>query len=169
MYMHKVCLFFLCVFLSGCQTALPFPKINQPETPVTVAPHTPQSPIIFTQTAMNVPVGQVVAAYPYWRFSLPNVNLGLYSCNIGLSKRLSHSTATWDIVNSDWESWKAKANEFVEPALSELGYDVVSTRNMMFNQARAAKRAELELGASITDLKLNLCQFYSGWDWKVLG
>ena len=31
------------------------------------------------------------------------------------------------------------------------------------------KRAELELGASIIDLKLNLCHFYSGWDWKAMG
>ena len=166
--MKRQVLFYTFLFLTGCQGALPFPKIPEVNPPE-ISEGTDQLPVSFTTVKMNIPMGQVVAAFPYWRYSLPNVNLGLYSCNIGLSRRLSRSTDTWDIGNEKWETWKVKASEFVEPALSNMGYDVVSTRQLLFNQSAERKRAELKLGASIVDLKLNLCHFYSGWDWKDMG
>ena len=102
----KLCL--ILIGLSGCQMAL---DIQQPETNSDfqkISKNTEQRKIAFAGGLFDLSRGDLYAVYPYWHWSVPNVNVGLYICNPTLEHRLSRSQAFWnedDNIFGDWRCY----------------------------------------------------------------
>lgn len=162
-------IFVLCCLLGACQTALDLPEPVVHEEVVSVSKFTDKRPVQFQHADFDIPSGELYAVYPYWRFSFPNVNIGLWSCNYNKKYRYNRSQAFW---KSGALSLYRYGREFalaVEEPLSDQGYDIVSSKQSIFDEREAYTRTEIGLSATITDLKMNVCHLYNGFYKTSLG
>lgn len=150
--------------LTACQTRLEYPTIQSADEIQSVSKRIEQRPIAFDGGAVSLKRGDVFLAFPFWRWSTPNVDVGLYMCNSSMRHRFKRSLGYWkqgDLLMGNWQSEMA---EYVETPLQEMGYDIVSNRKTMFKSEQELLRAELTFAAKIVDVKMNICQIYSWWD-----
>ena len=164
MKMIKACLILL--LLCGCQTALEIQKpiVNTDFQKVSV--DIKQRKIAFDGGLFDLSRGELYAVYPYWHWSIPNVNVGLYICNPTLEHRLSRSQAFWNEDDNIFGDWPNETGTKVEEALSGLGYNIKQHRRSYFSDKINKPRADLLLSMRVTDMKFNLCYVHSPLLWR---
>jgi len=159
--MRKFFLIFL-IFLGSCQLAMKFPDLSEMDKIPALPPLYKQRPIAFEKAFIDLPRGQTYIAYPYWRWSFDNVNIGLFeACNATSRNRFANSTADWAMGEKKFGSWQEEAAEFFNEPLKEMGYDVVDAFSTTFKRSREKRRAELLISARITDIKSNQCNLFN--------
>lgn len=149
------------LMLAGCQRALPLPDVVKSPDMSPLSAHTQQRRIAFDGGLFDLERETPYIAYPYWRFSVPNVRVGVYICNPTLTYRLSRSQRYWDEDDNLFGSWPAEAGTRIERALSRLGYDITEHRRSYFHDKYKRPRAELLLSLRITDIRLNVCHLFT--------
>ena len=149
------------LILAGCQRALPLPDVDKPTDVSPIPAHTQQRRIAFDGGLFDLERANPYVAYPYWRFSVPNVRVGAYICNPTLTYRLSRSQRYWDEDDNLFGPWPAEAGTRIERALSQLGYDITEHRRSYFRDKYKRPRAELLLSLRITDMRLNVCHLFT--------
>ncbi|MGN1062705.1 MAG: hypothetical protein ACI4QM_00060, partial [Alphaproteobacteria bacterium] len=108
--MKKILLFCIGLMLSACQTSLDLP-IALPYNEVgLISPYTEMRPIRFADIKFDIPVGELYAVYPYWRFSFPNVEIGIMSCNLSHKYRFGRSKAYWRPAATPAWKWQEESN-----------------------------------------------------------
>ncbi len=148
--------------LTGCQTALELPKPERFDDIKRVAPMAEQRRLAFAGGMFDLKRGDLYVAYPYWHWSVPNVNVGLYICNTGLAFRLANSLGYWDEDENIFkEEWADEGGVYVERTLARLGYDIKQRRRSFFQDQLRRPSAELLLSMRIIDMKMNLCYIHS--------
>ncbi len=159
--MNKI-LFLLLLLLTGCQMAMKFPEQPRMEKVPSLPPLYKQRPIAFEKALIDLPRGQTYIAYPYWRWSFDNVNIGLFeACNVTSKNRFANSTADWAMGEKKFGAWQEEAAEFFNTPLKEMGYDIVDAFSTTFKRTREKRRAELLISARITDIKSNQCNLFN--------
>ena len=159
--MKKILLLWL-IFLTGCQLAMKYPELPEVEKVPPLPPLYKQRPIAFEKAIIDLPRGQTYIAYPYWRWSFDNVDIGLFgACNSTSKHRFANSTADWAEGEKKFGSWQDEAAEFFNSPLKERGYDVVDVFSTTFKRNRENRRAELLISARITDIKSNQCNLFN--------
>lgn len=151
----------LCIFLTGCQTSMPLPEVKEPQEITQVSKHADQSPLGFKAVGFDVPRGSAYVTYPYWRWSVPNVNVGFYIANYSMKERMKNSERYWGQGGEPFKSWTTDASDYIETPLKKLGYDVTLSKKSIFNSTYEQMRAEIQLVGSIVDIKMNCIKFYS--------
>ncbi|MGN0919841.1 MAG: serine protease [Alphaproteobacteria bacterium] len=159
--MKKFLLIF-CLFLGSCQLSMKLPELEETDTLPSLPSVYKQRPIAFEKAVIDLPRGQTYIAYPYWRWSFDNVDIGLLeSCNSTSRNRFANSTADWAMGEKKFGSWQDEAAEFFNTPLKEMGYDVVDAFGTTFKRSREKRRAELLISARITDIKSNQCNLFN--------
>lgn len=156
-------IFLFCLALGACQTSLDLPEPIQHDDVETVSPYTEKKAIQFAKVGFDIPTGELYAVYPFWRWSFPNVSIGLWSCNYNSKYRYNRSKDYWKSGKISLNRWQAEISEAVETPLIEQGYDIVSTKEEAFENISAKMRTQIALAATITDLKMNICHLYNGY------
>lgn len=159
----KRLLFLLCFAVSACQMALDLPEPTIHQDVGQISAFTEKRAVQFQNVRFDIPTGELYAVYPYWRFSVPNVNVGLWSCNYNMKYRFNRSQAFWKSGKISLYRVQEALSEAVEEPLKNQGYDVVPLKQSAFDTGQAYARTELALAATITDLKMNICHLYNGW------
>ena len=130
--MKKFFLAFL-ILLNGCQLAMKYPEISEVKEIQTLPPLYKQRPIAFEKALIDLPRGQTYIAYPYWRWSFDNVDIGLFeACNTTSKNRFANSTADWAMGEKKFGAWQEEAAEFFNTPLKEMGYDIVDAFSTTF-------------------------------------
>ena len=161
--------FLFCILLTACQTALDLPKPTVHDAIGKVSRFIEKRPVQFQHADIDIPSGELYAVYPYWRFSFPNVNIGLWSCNYNKKYRYNRSQAFWKTGALSLYRYEREFAMAVEEPLSDLGYDIVSAKKSVFDDGYAYARTQIGLSATITDLKMNVCHLYNGFYKTSLG
>lgn len=158
------------LILCGCQTSLPYPAVKTNDEVTAVSKMVDQYPIAFSHASIKMKRDSVYMAFPYWRFSFDNVNIGLfYTCNADIARyRVGRSVRYWTGMPV-FKEWKQEAGQYILAPLKDLGYDVVTRDDSLFEQGSKMMRAEVLIAAEIIDIKMNVCHIYSGWDWRSQG
>ena len=159
----------LCCLLMACQTALDLPEPRSHSAIGKISRFIDKRPIQFQHADIDIPSGQLYAVYPYWRFSFPNVNIGLWSCNYNKKYRYNRSQAFWKSGALSLYRYEREFAMAVEEPLSDQGYDIVSAKQSVFDNGLAYARTEIGLSATIIDLKMNVCHLYNGFYKTSLG
>ena len=158
----KKLLFFLLLFLFGCQMSMKFPDQSEMMQIPGLPEFFKQRSIAFEKALIDLPRGQTYIAYPYWRWSFNHLDISLLeSCNALLRYRFSNSTEDWAMGEKKFGDWQSEAAEFVNAPLKELGYDVIEASATTFKRYREKRKAELLLSARITDIKSNQCNLFN--------
>ncbi|MBO4674956.1 MAG: trypsin-like peptidase domain-containing protein, partial [Elusimicrobiaceae bacterium] len=158
------------LLLTGCQTAL---KLPQPDTsadtshPLTKG--TSQRQIAFAGGLFDLERGDLYVAYPYWHWSVPNVETGFYTCNSTLKHRFARSQGYWNEDDNIFGSWPDETGNIIEKALSAQGYNIRETRKSYFEKIAHKPRAELLLSLRVTDIKMNICHIHEPLTFHSLG
>ncbi len=155
----------LCVIalLGGCQSPFPRSEYKKPNDIEHISAHQEQRRIAFEGGFLALKRGEPYITYPYWRWDVPNVNVGMYVCNLASQYRFSRSTAYWDEDEQVFKKWTEETGTYIENALSDLGYDIKKTRESYFKDNSYRPTAELLLAMKVTDLKFNLCHAHSAF------
>ncbi len=158
--MRKIWVIFL-FFLSACQMAMPLIMPSDFEVSENLTGKKSR-PIAFDSAMIEIKRGTDYVAYPYWRWSFDYVNLGLLdACNVYLKNRFGASVSQWAAGATDFGDWESETAGFIEEALIEAGYDVVSARTSHFHKEREKLRSELLLSAHITSIQSNICNVFN--------
>ena len=158
----KKILLVLLIFLSSCQLAIKYPELPEANQIPALPSLYKQRPIAFEKALIDLPRGQTYIAYPYWRWSFDNVDIGLFgACNATSRNRFANSTADWAEGEKKFGSWQDEAAEFFNAPLKQMGYDVVDVFSTTFKRNREKRRAELLISARITDIKSNQCNLFN--------
>ncbi len=155
-------LFLGLLFLSACQTALDLPVPLQHNEVAGVDRYAEKYPAQFSGISFNIPSGEVYAVYPYWRFSFPNVNVGIWSCNLAFAYRFKRSEALWKSNAISLKKTMEEIIDAIETPLTEQGYDIVTAHTLAFGEAEENARARIRFAGEIIDLKMNVCHLYNG-------
>ena len=100
--MLKGFLGFLLIFLTGCQLAMKYPELPEVEKVPALPPLYKQRPIAFEKAVIDLPRGQTYIAYPYWRWSFDNVDIGLFgACNTTSKNRFGNSSVSFQATGND--------------------------------------------------------------------
>ncbi len=151
-------LFFLCLFLTACQRAMPLAEIPEFEVVADLKGQKNLRPVAFDSAIIELQRGTDYVAYPYWRWSFDHLDLSLLdACNAFLKNRFSASLSQWSSGSKDFGDWDSETADFVLNALADAGYDVVQPLSSSFHQERIKLRAELLLSAHITEIQSNIC------------
>lgn len=153
----------LAAILGGCQSPFPRSDYEKPDDIKHVASHQEQRRLAFDGGFIALKRGEPYVTYPYWRWDVPNVNVGMYICNLAPHYRLSKSVAYWDEDEQVFKKWVDETGTYIESALADLGYDIKKTRESYFKDQAARPSAELLLAMKITDIKFNLCYAHSAF------
>ena len=143
--------------LTACQMALPLPETAGPKPLGKLPDTTEQRRLAFAGGMFDLKRGDLYAAYPYWHYSLPNVNVGLFVCNASFKYRLTRSQAYWNEDDNIFGKWPDEAGLGIEAALAEQGYQIKRHRQSFFTDLQNKPRAELLLSMRVVDMKMNLC------------
>ena len=147
--------------LAGCQMALDLPSAKTDEgTSRSVTKGVPQRQIAFAGGLFDLNRGDLYVAYPYWHWSVPNVETGFYVCNPTLKHRLARSKGYWNEDDNIFGSWPDETGNLVEKALYAQGYNIKETRKSYFEKISHKARAELLLSLRVTDIKMNICHIH---------
>lgn len=165
----KKILFLGLFFLSACQTALDLPEPFRHDEVAVVDKYAEKYPVQFSGIAFNIPSGEVYAVYPYWRFSFPNVNVGVWSCNLTSRYRFRRSEAMWKSNAVSLTKTMEEVINAIETPLTEQGYDIVTAHPLAFGETEKNARARIRFSAEIIDLKMNICHLYNGLTWSPFG
>lgn len=157
--------FLLCniILLASCQGSFPRSEYTPPKEVEHVSSHQEQRRIAFEGGFIALKRGEPYITYPYWRWDIPNVNVGMYICNLAPHYRLSKSKAYWNEDEQVFKKWTEETGSYVEEALSNLGYDIKKTRDSYFKDQSHRPSAELLLAMKVVDLKFNLCHAHSAF------
>lgn len=150
----------LCAFLSGCQMAIELPTIELDADYTPLKPNQEQRKLAFSGGLFDLKRGDLYVAYPYWHYSLPNVNVGFYVCNTTSKYRFTRSQGYWNEDDNIFGEWPKETGIHVEEALANLGYNVRQRRQSYFDDTRGKVRAELLLSMRVIDIKFNICNVY---------
>ena len=148
----------IMVLMTGCQTALPMPDLPEVKK-IKIESNEIGRRLAFAGGLFDIERGNVYVAYPYWRWSIPNVNVGYYVCNPLLKYRLSRSVGYWNEDDNILGDWPDETSTYIEKALANIGYNIEQHRKSYFED-RKRTSAELKLSMRITDLKFNMCHVY---------
>ncbi|MDD3669591.1 MAG: hypothetical protein PHX68_04900, partial [Alphaproteobacteria bacterium] len=159
--MFKKLAIFPCLFLTACQGAMPLDLPEDIQEIAVVPKSREQRTLAFKIGSVNLERGRPYVAYPYWHWSVPNVEVGFFVCNLGLKYRLANSTAKWNEDEDVFGKWVGEMGPYIERPIARMGYDVVQTRVSGFGDYKKMARADLLLSVNITDIKSNLCHAYS--------
>ena len=151
----------LPLLLTGCQTALDLPKLADTEKPVRIAPDIDQRRLAFTGGLFDLKRGDLYVAYPYWHWSVPNVNVGFYVCNSTLNYRFTRSLGYWNEDDNIFGSWPTETGTHIEKALADRGYNIKQHRQSFFADRENRPRAELLLSLRVTNMTFNMCYVHS--------
>ena len=146
----------LSALLTGCQTALDVSPVES-EGIEPIRPHIEQRKIAFAGGMFDLKRGDLYVAYPYWHWSVPNVNVGFYICNPTLKHRFARSQGYWNEDDNIFGSWPEEAGDRIEKTLDQLGYNIKLTRHSFFEKKANKPKADLLLSLKVTDMKFNLC------------
>ena len=156
----------LFLFLSGCQMALDIPKPENTNNPPKISRETEQRKIAFDGCVFDMPRGELYAVYPYWHWSVPNVNVGFYICNPTLEHRLSRSQAFWNEDDNIFGEWPNETGTKVERALADFGYNIKQHRRSYFSDRVNKPKADLLLSMRVADIKFNMCYVHSPFSFR---
>ena len=153
--------FLFLLALTGCQTALELsPPQSNGDTTRPIATGTTQRQIAFAGGLFDLNRGDLYVAYPYWHWSVPNVETGFYICNPTLKHRLARSQGYWNEDDNIFGSWPDETASIIEKALHKQGYNIRETRHSYFEKTSHKPRAELLLSLRVTDIKMNICHIH---------
>ena len=145
--------------LAGCQTALEVePVVSDAFEPI--RPGAEQRKIAFAGGMFDLTRGDLYVAYPYWHWSVPNVNVGFYICNPTLKHRFARSQGYWNEDDNIFGSWPEEAGDLIEKTLDKLGYNIKLTRHSFFEKKAGKPKADLLLSLKVTDMKFNMCYIH---------
>ena len=134
--MMKNFLLSLLILLGGCQLAMEFPTQEPMKEVISLPSLYKQRSFAFEKALIDLPRGQTYIAYPYWRWSFDNVNIGLMEgCNTSSRYRFSNSTVDWSMGEKKFGSWQEEAAMFFNTPLKEMGYDVVDVFSSTFKSS----------------------------------
>ena len=139
--------------------ALPMPELTNPES-IKIDPSEQSRRLAFVCGLFDMDRGDLYVAYPYWHWSVPNVNVGYYICNPVLKYRLSRSLGYWNEDDNIFGDWPDETATYVERALVDIGYDMEQHRKSYFNDKKRSS-AELKLSMRVTEMKFNMCHIYT--------
>jgi len=137
---------------------LPATEVTEATSPIAVG--TKQRQLAFAGGLFDLKRGDLYVAYPYWHWSVPNVNTGFYVCNPTLRHRLARSQGYWNEDDNIFGSWPEETATIVEKALHDQGYRIKETRRSYFEKISHKPRADLLLSMRVTDIKLNMCHIH---------
>lgn len=152
---------FLLLSLMGCQTALELPSLPESSQHIRVAPNVEQRRLAFTGSLFDLKRGDLYVAYPYWHWSVPNVNVGFYVCNSTLNYRFTRSLGYWNEDDNIFGAWPTETGIHIEKALGDRGYNIKQHRQSFFRDMENKPRAELLLSLRITNMTFNMCYVHS--------
>ncbi len=150
---------FIVILVTGCQMALPMPKLAETKN-VKFDTSKQSRRLAFAGGLFDMNRGDLYVAYPYWHWSIPNVNTGYYICNPVLKYRLSRSLGYWNEDDNIFGDWPDETATHIEKTLANIGYDIEQRRISYFNN-RKRSSAELKLSMRITEMKFNMCHVYT--------
>lgn len=159
----KRLLILLCFILTGCQTAMVLPDVREPAQITRVDKHIEQSPFGFAGAAFDIPRGTPYLTYPFWRWSVPNVDVGFYLANYSSKFRLKNSEHFWGWDEKPFtqdETWDTDVEDYFARPMSEMGYDVTIPKKSVFKQRQEDNRAEIQVAATFVDIKMNVIHFH---------
>ncbi len=145
----------------GCQSTFDRSDYTPPNEVTHIDQQTEQRRIAFDGGIIDIERGEPYIAYPYWRWQIPNVNVGMAICNLAPHFRFSKSLAYWNEDEDVFSKWTEEVGTHVGRALGGQGYNIKQTRQSYFKDKSAYPQAELLLAMRITDLKFNLCYAHS--------
>ena len=160
MMLKKAFVLLTFVVLSGCQGALDLPPVETSADTHKSPPATEQRRLAVSGGIFDIPRGELYVAYPFWHWSVPNVNVGWYICNSTLKHRLARSQGYWNEDDNIFGSWPEETATHVESALSGMGYNVKQHKKSYFADKVNRPQADLLLSMRITDIKFNMCHIY---------
>lgn len=147
--------------LTGCQMALELPPIESSgDSFHPIAQGTPQRQIAFAGGLFDLNRGDLYVAYPYWHWSVPNVETGFYVCNPTLKHRLARSQGYWNEDDNVFGSWPEETGALIEKTLHTQGYNIRESRKSYFEKKAHKPRAELLLSLRVTDIQMNICHVH---------
>ena len=149
------------LLLTGCQGAITLPVVEDVPDFKPVKADVEQRVIAFSGGMFDIPRGDLYVVYPYWHWSVPNVNLGLFVCNSTLKYRLTRSAGYWNEDDNIFGQWPEETGVHVERALGHLGYQVKQHRRSFFADKVNKPQAELLLSLKVTDMKMNMCYVHA--------
>ena len=156
--------------LTGCQTALDLPLSEPSATADRLVPSgASQRQIAFAGGLFDLNRGDLYVAYPYWHWSVPNVETGFYVCNSTLKYRLTRSQGYWNEDDNIFGSWPDETGSIIEKTLHAQGYNIRESRKSYFEKKSHKPRAELLLSVRITDVKMNICHVHEPFTLHSLG
>ena len=157
----KVLFLLPCFLLAACQGAMPLDKPDVPSEVAFIPKNKEQRTLAFKVGSIRLERGEPYIAYPYWHWSVPNVEVGFFVCNLGLKYRLTNSTAKWNEDEDVFGKWIGEMGPYIEQPIAQMGYDVVQTRMSNFKDYKKMSRADVLLSVNITNIKSNLCYAHS--------
>ena len=152
---------FILFGLAGCQMAGNLPSVTTLDTdfqPISKGEF--QRQVAFAGGMFDLNRGDLYVTYPFWHWSVPNVNTGFYVCNPKLKHRLARSQGYWNEDDNIFGSWPEESRAVIEKALYAQGYNIRETRKSYFEKIARKPRAELLLSLRVTDIKMNVCHIH---------
>ncbi len=160
--MRFICFLLLIVCLTGCQMRLNYSDDISVDEVRSISKIAEIKPIAFTGVRVDLKRDTIVAAYPFWRWLFPNVDIGFFRmCNATMKHRFSRSIGRWNAASTLFGNWDTDVARVVEEKLKEMGYDTIPVLGSLHRANQEAMRTELAFGAKILDVRMNLCSI---WD-----
>jgi len=146
----------------GCRTGpkMAVPTVAPAQTLRISTPSTDQASIALGRVVVGVRQGTTIAHFPR-----KTISIGRRLCNYGHQQA---ETLEWGSGSREFGNWESEFGTIFFDVLSERGFNVVGDSRDLFKQAAGAHSAEYLIGGRIVDKRGNLCEWFDGWNGRVL-
>ncbi|TQV79780.1 S1C family serine protease [Denitrobaculum tricleocarpae] len=148
--------------LVGCNTtgSMVVTPIEPPEAVTISQPAHAQASFALTKVIANLRRGTVISHFP-----ANGKGVGGIQCNYS---HRSDSFLEWGSGTSYLGNWSTELGELFFDTLSNRGYNITGDPKDLFGQRQSVSSAEYLIGARITDIRGNLCQWHDWWTGRPL-
>lgn len=151
-----LCIGLFCLPIVACIS----PEMQVPTVAPTqkIAVQTPveeQASIALARVVVGVRRGTTIAHFPRQLISI-----GPRLCNYG---NLSSKTLDWGSGTRELGDWQSELGEIFFDVLKGQGLNVFGDSRNLFTQVQRARSAEFLLGARISKIRGNICEWFDGW------
>lgn len=151
-----LCVGLFCLPIVACiSPEMQVPTVAPTQKIVVQTPVKEQSSIALARVVVGVRRGTTIAHFPRQLISI-----GPRLCNYG---NLSSKTLDWGDSSRELGDWQSELGEIFFDVLKERGLNVVGDSRDLFTQVERARSAEYLLGARISKIRGNICEWFDGW------
>ena len=115
-----------------------------------------QASITLGRVVVGIRQGATIAHFPR-----NSISVGRRICNHG---HLSSKTLDWGDGSRELGDWESELGRIFFDVLSERDLNVVGDSRDLFTQTDRARSAEFMVGARISDIRGNVCEWFDGWN-----